>query len=86
MHMINPTVRAITGWFFGILFLVIGVLNLIYVHPVPGIVYILLSLAYLPPVAKKLGFSIPFIAKVIVGLVVLWWTLGVSDLADMLGL
>ena len=80
----------ITSWIFGVVFLVIGVLNAILVHPVPGIFYLLLSLVYFPPVSilikKKLGFEIPFWAKVVLGLVILWGTLAVGDLAEILGL
>lgn len=80
----------IISWIFGIVFLVTGVLNAILVHPVPGIFYLLLSLVYFPPVSvyikKKLGFTIPFWVKAVLGLVVLWGTLAVGDLAEILGL
>lgn len=80
----------LVSWLFGILFLVIGLLNLTLVHPVPGIFYLILSLVYFPAVnillKNKLGFAIPFIARVLVGLVVLWGTLAVGDLAEILGL
>jgi len=80
----------ITNWIFGIVFFLIGVLNVILVHPVPGIFYLVLSLVYFPPITaiikKKLGFSIPFSIKVILGLIILWGTLAVGDLAEILGL
>lgn len=82
--------QNIISWIFTILFIVIGVLNIILVHPVPGIFYLVLSVAYLPAtntfLKKKFNISIPFAAKVIVGFVVLWGTLGVTDLAEILGL
>jgi len=82
----SPT-RNIICWTFGMLFFVIGILNMILVHVVPGIIYVLISLIYLPTVdtwmKAKLGFSIPFIAKVIVGLVILWATLAVGDLMEV---
>lgn len=80
----------IVSWIFGIVFLVTGALNVALVHPVPGIFYLLLSLVYFPPlgafIKKKLGFTIPFWVKVALGLVVLWGTLAVGDLAEILGL
>ena len=79
----------IISWAFGMLFVGIGVSNLILVHPVPGIFYLLLSLVYVPQVNVVLkrwsGFSVPLIVKVILGLAVLWATLAVTDLAEMAG-
>ncbi|WP_242928654.1 hypothetical protein [Pontibacter vulgaris] len=78
----------IISWVFGILVLVVGVLNIVLVHPVPGIVYLLLSLVYLPPATawfrQKLGFQIPIVVKLILGIVIFMFTLGVSDLGDMI--
>lgn len=75
---------------FALLFFVIGILNLVLVHPVPGVFYLLFSSLYLPAtntfLKKKLGFAMPFAIKVVVGLVLLWATLAVGDLADILGL
>jgi len=60
------------------------------VHPVPGIFYLLLSLVYFPPIntllKKRFGFAIPTVVKIIFGLVILWATLAVGDLAEVLGL
>ncbi|KAA9327737.1 hypothetical protein F0P96_17130 [Hymenobacter busanensis] len=76
------------GWVYGTTVVVIGVLNLVLVHPVPGIAYLVVSLIYLPPTAailkKKIGFAIPRILKIIVGILVIQFTLGVSDLGDMI--
>lgn len=81
---------TIINWIFGVVFLVIGLLNMILVHPVPGVFYFLLSLIYFPPISavvkKKIGLAIPFWIKVILGLVILWGTLAVGDLAEILGL
>ena len=78
------------SWTFGITFSVIGVLNLFLVHLVPGVFYLLLSVAYIPQASaalkKRFGFSIPLAAKIILGLVTLWGTLAVGDLAEMAGL
>jgi hypothetical protein len=85
---IKITTSTIINCVLGILVFSIGVLNLILVHPVPGTVFLLLSLIYFPPVndllRKKLGFTIPLMAKIILGMVIIWFTLGVSDLGDMI--
>ena len=79
----------IIGWTFGLLFLVIGILNLILIHPVPGIFYIVVSLFYLPPISmaiqKRLGFSIPVWLKIAFALLLLWATLAVGELMEYLG-
>lgn len=78
------------GWiFFGIV-MSLGLLNLILVHPVPGMVYLLLSLVFLPPVSayveSKFTLRIPATVKILLGIVIVWFTLGISDLAEMFGL
>ena len=82
------TSLSIIGWIFGTAVFAIGVLNLILVHPVPGIGYLLLSFVYFPPanaiLKKRFGFSIPFVVKIILGIVIIMFTLGVSDLGDMI--
>ena len=58
------------------------------VHPVPGLVYLLLSLVYFPPsnaiLKERFGFSIPLVFKIIFGVSLFMFTLGVSDLGDMI--
>lgn len=82
--------KKLISWIFVVIFFVLGVLNIVLVHPVPGIFYILLSVFYLPRLntilKKKFDFSIPFVAKIIFGLIILWGTLAVGDLAEMFGL
>ena len=79
---------ALAGWLFGLLLLGIGVANLVLVHPVPAVGYALVSLVYLPPARTALqdrfGITIPVVVKLVVAVVVLMFTLGVSDLGDML--
>jgi hypothetical protein len=76
------------SWLLGLVVLAIGIANLLLVHPVPGIVFILLSLLFFPPVnavlRQRAGFSIPIAVKIILGIVIIWFTLGVSDLGDMI--
>lgn len=80
----------IISWVFTLVFLTLGVMNLILVHPVPGIFYILLACIFSPPVNTLLknttGLAIPLAVKILIGLVVLWGTLAVGDLAEMYGL
>lgn len=84
----NITLQNAFSWFFGIAVLTIGILNLLLIHPVPGIIGLCLSLVFLPPVnevlKKKTGFAIPFAIKVVLALVIFWFTLGVSDLGDVI--
>lgn len=79
--------NIVSGLLGGVVF-TIGLLNLVLVHSVPGIIGILLSVLYLPQtndfLQKKFGFSIPPVAKILLGLFVIWFTLGVSDLGDMI--
>ncbi len=79
---------CISGWTFGMLVFIIGILNIFLVHPVPGIVYLILSVVYIPLfndfLKKKTGFSIPIVIKIILGVVIIWFTLGISDLGDMI--
>ena len=79
-----------SGWLFALLLVTIGILNLIQVHPVPGIIYLLLALIFVPPLTQGLknrtGFTIPVAVKIILGFIIIWFTLGVSDLAQIYGL
>jgi hypothetical protein len=76
------------SWIFGIVVWVIGVLNVFFVHAVPGVVYFLLSFLYFPPInvilKKKYGHSIPVVVKIILGVLIITFTLGVSDLGNMI--
>lgn len=84
----RPTVWSIGGWLFGLVVVTVGVLNMVLVHPVPGVAYLLISLVYLPPanayLKRKLGFAIPLLVKIILAIVLFFFTLGVSDLGDMI--
>jgi hypothetical protein len=79
--------RNIIRWGIGILFITIGILSLILVHPVPGLFYLLLSIIYIPPandyIEKKSGFSLPIIVKKILALLIIWTKLAVRDLIEV---
>lgn len=83
------SLTAIISWLLGLTIMTLGGLNLILIHPIPGAVFILLSLLFLPPVEnlfkKKLGFTVPFPALIFLALLIFWFTLGVSDLGEMYG-
>ena len=78
----------VMSWIFGIAVFATGVLNVLLVHPVPGVVYLLLSFVYFPPtdavLKGRLGFSIHYLVRIILGVVIVMFTLGVSDLGDMI--
>ena len=73
-----------------VVFVITGVLNVLLVHIVPGMFYLILSIFFLPLTDRvfknKLGFVIPTILKIIFAFIVLWGTLAVGDLAEILGL
>lgn len=79
---------SVFSWAFALVVFTVGVLNILLVHPVPGIAYLLLSFIYLPPAQvlfrQKMGFSIPLVVKIILGIIIIQFTLGVSDLGDMI--
>jgi len=81
-------ISTIFSFFFSLVLIIVGVLNIILVHPVPGIMYLLFSLIYLPPLNKlflrKTGLYIPVLLKLILAIAVFMFTLGVSDLGDMI--
>ena len=84
----NGRASNLAGWLFALLLLAIGIANLVLVHPVPALGYGLVSLVYLPPVGdalkRRFGVSIPVSIKVVLAIVVVMFTLGVSDLGDMI--
>jgi hypothetical protein len=84
----RPNVWSISGWIFGMMLLTVGILNMFLVHLVPGVAYLLLSFIYFPPsnayIKKKFDFSIPLVVKIILAIFILLFTLGVSDLGDLI--
>ncbi|MES2765525.1 MAG: hypothetical protein V4642_06650 [Bacteroidota bacterium] len=78
----------IISWIFGAIVFAIGVANIIWVHPVPGIAYMILSVVYFLPdstfLKEKFGEMIPRVVKIALGVVIFFFTLGVSDLGDMI--
>lgn len=84
-------VGDIISWFFGILFLAIGLVNIFWGNdPGYGIFIALLAFLFFPPVNGLIknitGFAIPFIAKILLGLFIIWSALGVGELFDKIDL
>ncbi|WP_207435367.1 hypothetical protein [Sabulibacter ruber] len=80
-------ISSIFSWVFAFTLFVIGVINVVLIHPVPGIAYFVLAFIYAPPtnqlLQSRFGFSIPLAVKVILFVAIVMFTLGVSDLGDM---
>ena len=80
--------KNLISWILGLIILILGLLNIFLVHPVPGIAFLIFSIIFFPPtndfLLKKFGFTIPFSGKVIFFLIIIWFTLGVSDLGEMI--
>jgi hypothetical protein len=90
---INKATSAsnILSWVFGIAVIAVGIINTFWGNDQGfGIFLVLLSIVYLPPVnaivKEKLGFSIPIIVKIILGVFIIWASLGVGELFDKIDL
>ncbi len=86
-------VLNIISWIFGVVFFAIGVVNTFWGNdPGFGVFIILLSFVYFLPVndilKKMTGFSIPRmgIVKILLGIFILWASLGVGELFDKIDL
>ena len=79
-------IKDIFSWFLMLLFILLGVLNFTFIHPVPGIFYLVISIFYCPPlgirVREKVGFTIAYWIKIIVAFFILWVTLAVGELVE----
>ena len=75
------------SWLVGLLFFTIGLINMFWGNDFFfGVFLAGLSLVFLPPVnvfaRDKFGFSIPLVAKIIIGLFIIWSAVGVGELFD----
>lgn len=89
----NSIVLNIISWVFGLVFFAIGVVNTFWGNdPEFGVFILLLSFVYFLPVndilKKMTGFSIPAmgIIKILLGIFILWASLGVGELFDKIDL
>lgn len=90
MNIVSNLWQVISG-LFGLLAMAIGVVNTFWGNDTGfGIFIILLSLLFFPPVNAliqlKTGRSVPAVAKVLLGLFILWAALGVGELFAKLDL
>jgi hypothetical protein len=81
----------IISWLFGVVVFAIGVINVFWGNdPGFGVFLVLLSFVYFPPLniifKEKTGFSIPAIVKFLLGIFILWASLGVGELFDKIDL
>jgi hypothetical protein len=87
----KSNVWNIISWGFGIVVLVIGIINTFWGNDLGfGVFLIVLSVVYFPPtnvIFKKItGFSIPLIIKILLGLFIIWAALGVGELFNKIEL
>ena len=89
------TTSNLIGWIFGIAVFAAGVVNTFWGNdPEFGVFILLLSFVYFPPTSAILdaifkrvtGFSIPKIGKIVLGIFIVWATLGVGELFDKIDL
>jgi len=83
--------RNIIGWIFGIIVFVDGILNLCWGNDFGlGVAFLLLSFIFFPPtstflnifIKKKFDLSIPWIIKIVLGILIIWITLAVGALVE----
>jgi hypothetical protein len=75
------------SWLFGLVVMAIGVVNIFWGNDAGfGIFLLLLAFVYFPPAneifRKITGRSIPGLAKVLLGIFIIWAALGVGELFD----
>lgn len=87
----SKSASIVAGWLFGVLVSAIGVVNTFWGNdPGFGVFIFLLAFVYFPPVngifKTKTGFSIPVLAKIVLGVFILWAALGVGELFNKIEL
>lgn len=87
----KSVVWDVMGWFFGLVFLLIGLVNAFWGNdPEFGVFIVVLSLVFFPPVHKIIkdwtGYGIHYGIKIALGLFILWAALGVGELFDKIGM
>ena len=86
----SPSFYVLLNWALTFIFMAFGILNWLYIDPKAGLFYLVLSLAYCPPLMllarRSLDFGIPFWLRIVVAFAVLWASLVVGYLAELDGL
>lgn len=80
-------IGEILGWIFGVIFFMIGLVNVFWGNdPLFGVFIVVSSTVFMPPVNKLFtnitGWKIPVYMKVLLGAFILWSALGVGELPD----
>jgi hypothetical protein len=83
------SVLKLFNWGFWLLAFTLAVLNAVYVHPAVGIGLMTLSLVYVPPLSDRMksamGFEIPPIAKILLGIAIIWISMIPTEVIDKAG-
>jgi hypothetical protein len=81
--------KDIFFYFLMLIFIMLGIMNIIEVSIYPGVAYLIISLIYCPPLGnilqRYLAIKVPYWLKTIIAFIVLWGTLAVGDLAELHG-
>ena len=84
---LKNNVAALIGWFLGMFFLMIGIVNTFWGNDtVFGIFIVLLALLFIPKfdqiITQKLGIRLPLWSKISITLFIIWASVGVGELFD----
>lgn len=83
----KSTFADLISWLFAVIVMAIAVVNIFWGNDAGfGVFLLLLSFVYMPPVTRmikqRFGFSVPLIAKILLGVFIIWASLGVGELFD----
>ena len=67
--------------FFIIIFFILGILNILLVHIIPGIIYLVIAILFLPKSREK--FRISDKLMILFAIIILWGTIAVGDLFEI---
>jgi hypothetical protein len=83
------SVLKLFNWGFWSLVFVLALLNGIYVHPGIGVGLLILSFIYVPPINERVkestGVVVPPIAKILLGMVIIWVAMVATEVLDRVG-
>lgn len=87
----STKVLSLTGWVFGLAVFAVGIINTFWGNdPGFGIFLLLLSLVYFPfanvILKERLGFQVPLLVKILLGVFIVMAALGVGELFDKIDL
>ena len=67
--------------FFIIIFFILGILNILLVHIIPGIIYLVIAILFLPKSREK--FRISDKLMILFAIIILWGTIAFGDLFEI---